>query len=203
MLNTGEILPLGHGQDSRGFNETNENVGACGGAVLYDTQMIKDMGFFDPFFDTGYEDAEYGLRAKLLGYKCLYVPEAVIYHKVSQSIKKIMNDKYLQRVQINIFYTFFKLMPRSFLWRNTPVVIVKYLLWFVTGFLAFQWHLLGLHIKTVSQFVSRDLNVALKSRKVFLAKHNLSSSYPERFVDPTVFFLKSDFTRMLARLKSL
>ena len=46
MLNTGEILPYGHRQEKEKFTDVIENVGACGGAVLYRTSMLKEIGFF-------------------------------------------------------------------------------------------------------------------------------------------------------------
>jgi GT2 family glycosyltransferase len=48
--------------------------------------MLSDIGFFDEDFFLLYEDVDLSFRAQLKGYKCLYVPEAVVYHKASSSI---------------------------------------------------------------------------------------------------------------------
>ena len=201
MLNTGEILPRGHGQKISSFDIPEENIGACGGAVLYRTKMIQEIGFFDPFFDTGYEDAEFGLRAKLVGYKCYFEPEAIIYHKISQSIKKIMDDRYLQRVQINIFYTFFKLMPKSFIVVNLPIIILKYLAWVLIGIFALQFKLIVLHGHTVWRFFKNDLKVVIKERKLFFENNKLIPAYQRTLKSPALFFLGPDIYRVSLRLK--
>jgi GT2 family glycosyltransferase len=126
MLNTAEIIPLGHGDPVGFHDERMDTMGACAGAALYRTAMLRDIGLFDPFFDTGYEDAELGARAVFLGYRSVYEPTAVVYHKVSQSVRKVMGYGYLLRIQVNIFYTYFKLMPRLALVLNLPSLVFKY-----------------------------------------------------------------------------
>jgi len=63
--------------------------GACAGAALYRKTMIDKIGLFDDDFFLIFEDADLNFRAQLTGWKCLYVPEAKVQHKVSASIKKI------------------------------------------------------------------------------------------------------------------
>ncbi|MBE0558465.1 MAG: glycosyltransferase family 2 protein, partial [Proteobacteria bacterium] len=60
--------------------------GACAGAGVYRTAMLRDIGFFDEDFFLLYEDVDLSFRAQLKGYKCIYVPEALVYHKGSASI---------------------------------------------------------------------------------------------------------------------
>ena len=89
LLNTGEVMPIGAGEPAARYTTCRENWGVSAGACLYSTRMLENIGLFDPYFQTGYEDAELGVRAKILGYKCVFEPTAVVYHKVSQSVKKI------------------------------------------------------------------------------------------------------------------
>jgi len=201
MLNTGEILPLGHGRPINNYNEMFENIGACGGAVLYRTQMIKEIGFFDPYFNTGYEDAEFGLRAHLLGYKCIFCPSAIVYHKVSRSIKKIRDNSYLQKIQRNIFYTYVKLMPKKFLLFNSVFLLLKYLIWFVFGFLTLQWKLIKLHGSALLSFIRSDLSKALESRRDFYTTNGKKIRYSNSLNGPTKFFAVTDFKRILFKLR--
>jgi GT2 family glycosyltransferase len=60
--------------------------GACAAAALYRMAMLRDIGFFDEDYFLLYEDVDLSFRAQLKGYKCLYVPEALVYHKGSSSI---------------------------------------------------------------------------------------------------------------------
>ena len=59
-----------------------ETVSAVSGAAFVIKHDVLDqIGGFDEDFFTYYEDTDLSLRAMLAGYKCLYVPEAVVYHK--------------------------------------------------------------------------------------------------------------------------
>ena len=126
MLNTAEIIPLASGEPIDDWTSPRKNVGPCAGAALYRAAMMKDIGLFDEFFETGYEDAEYGLRACTLGYTSYFAPQAIVYHKVSASINKVINYEYKLKVQENIFYTYYKLMPRPLRWLNFPSFVFKY-----------------------------------------------------------------------------
>jgi len=76
----------------RGWNEPDDGrydrieyvFGASAAAALYRREMIDDVacadGFFDPDFFVYREDADVAWRAQWLGWKCLYVPQAVGYH---------------------------------------------------------------------------------------------------------------------------
>ncbi len=72
---------IGHGQTDVGqFNRQRYVLGACGGAVLYRKAMLLDIGLFDEDFFAYLEDVDLALRAQSAGYKCLYIPDAIMYH---------------------------------------------------------------------------------------------------------------------------
>lgn len=58
--------------------------GATAAAACYRREMIEDISisneFFDPDFFTYREDADVAWRAQLLGWKCIYLPNACGYH---------------------------------------------------------------------------------------------------------------------------
>jgi GT2 family glycosyltransferase len=76
----------GRGEPAGRYNRREWVFGACGGASIYRTRMLTDIGFFDPNFFIINEDVDLSFRAQLMGYRCLYVPEAVVYHRASRSI---------------------------------------------------------------------------------------------------------------------
>jgi GT2 family glycosyltransferase len=53
----------------------------CGG--MYRKTVFEEIGVFDEDFFAYADDVEIGIRARLAGWKGLYVPRAVIYHKNS------------------------------------------------------------------------------------------------------------------------
>lgn len=72
---------LGHGEKDRGQHDEGGPVfGACAAAALYRRGMLEDVGPFDEDFFAYCEDADLSFRAQLAGYRCRYVPEAVVYH---------------------------------------------------------------------------------------------------------------------------
>jgi len=52
-----------------------------GGASLYKTEMLRNIGIFDDDFFAYYEDVDISFRAQLAGWKVLYTSSAVAYHK--------------------------------------------------------------------------------------------------------------------------
>ena len=65
--------------------ETSEKVptevfGASAGAALMRRAMLEDIGGFDGSFFVFLEDADVAWRARMRGWRCLYVPSAVVLH---------------------------------------------------------------------------------------------------------------------------
>lgn len=145
-LNTGEVLPRGARELADRFDQESEVEGVCGGACLISTAMLKDIGLFDDFFDTGYEDAEFGLRALLSGHRMIYAPKARVSHKIGASIDKIRDLGYAVRLQVNINYTYLKLTPWPVLVMNAPWVITKTMILLTAPILFFRWRLWKVHV---------------------------------------------------------
>lgn len=59
---------------------------ACAAAAVYRRDMIDEIGFFDEDFFLILEDSDLSFRARLQGWKCLFVADAVAYHQVSSTI---------------------------------------------------------------------------------------------------------------------
>ena len=76
----------GEGKAPVHFDKREHVFGACAGAALYRREMLDDIGFFDEDFFLIYEDTDLNFRAQLAGWKVMYVPTAVVHHKVRSSI---------------------------------------------------------------------------------------------------------------------
>ena len=57
-----------------------EVFGACAGAALYRRAMLDDIGLLDEDFFAYLEDVDLSWRAQWAGWKCMYVPDAVVRH---------------------------------------------------------------------------------------------------------------------------
>jgi GT2 family glycosyltransferase len=70
--------------DDGRFGKMEYVFGASAAAGFYRREMIEDVSingeFFDPDFFAYREDADVAWRAQLLGWKCLYTPDARAYH---------------------------------------------------------------------------------------------------------------------------
>jgi GT2 family glycosyltransferase len=50
--------------------------------------MLDEIGLFDEDFFANCEDGDLSFRAQLAGYRCLYVPESVVFHMGSATFGK-------------------------------------------------------------------------------------------------------------------
>jgi len=78
---SGAAWDRGMFEPDRGQYEFVEEVfGACAGAALYRREMMDEIGLFDEDFFLYLEDVDLAFRARLAGWKCLYVPGARVIH---------------------------------------------------------------------------------------------------------------------------
>ena len=67
----------------RGAYPTEEIFFPQGCGAMYRKSLFDGIGLFDEDFFAYADDSDIGIRARLAGWKCLFVPDAVIYHKSS------------------------------------------------------------------------------------------------------------------------
>jgi len=111
--------------------------------------MFDDIGLFDEDFFLLYEDVDLSFRAQLRGYKCLYVPNAVVYHKASSSIgdDSAISVYYSHR---NLEWVYIHNMPGRFIKKtllNHLIYNFAALLFFIAkgraaDFIRAKWHAL-------------------------------------------------------------
>lgn len=105
----------GRGETDEGqYDEVEEVAFPSGCAALYRKEMLEQIGLFDATFFIYVEDSDLGMRGRLAGWKCLYVPKAVVYHKYSATMGGYSSRKAL-------------LIERNRLWfvvKNLPFTMV-------------------------------------------------------------------------------
>jgi GT2 family glycosyltransferase len=65
------------------FDRKEEILWPDGCAALFHREVIEETGGFDKSFFAFGDDADLGMRARLLGWKALYIPTAVVHHRHS------------------------------------------------------------------------------------------------------------------------
>ena len=71
-----------------------EVFGACGGAVLYRRAMLDEIGGLDSRIFLYLDDVDVAWRARMAGWRTLYVPEAVVWHHHSATTRHGSAFKY-------------------------------------------------------------------------------------------------------------
>ena len=63
-----------------------EVFGVCGAACLMPKAVFDELGGFDEDFFASHEDVDLSYRARLRGYRCRYVPDAIVRHHGSATL---------------------------------------------------------------------------------------------------------------------
>ncbi|WP_174591717.1 glycosyltransferase family 2 protein [Methanocella conradii] len=112
---SGESWDRGMFEPDRGQYDSIEEVfGPCAGAALYRRTMLDEVGLFDESFFAYMEDVDLAFRARLKGWKCLYVPDAVVYHHHGGTAG-YMSDLSVYYGNRNIIWNFIKNYPAPLL----------------------------------------------------------------------------------------
>jgi hypothetical protein len=73
-------------KDAPRYNHIRELTYATGCALMVKRAVFTHIGGFDPVFINYQEDYDFCYRARQAGYRLLYVPQAIVMHKVSRSL---------------------------------------------------------------------------------------------------------------------
>lgn len=118
--------PRGRGEvDSSQYDETNEVFGASGGASLYRSTMLEQIGLFDEDFFAYYEDVDISFRAQLAGWKVRYQPKSEAYHQIGGTSSKISGFTTYQFMK-NIPFVYWKNVPFRLAVPMFPKVFIAY-----------------------------------------------------------------------------
>ncbi len=113
-----------------------ETFSACAAAALYPRQAFLEAGGFDEDYFAYQEDVDLGFRLRLRGLRCVFVPQAVVYHIGSASYGRA-SDFAIYHGHRNLAWTFIKNMPGILVWLLLPLHILAsliFLVWFtLTG----------------------------------------------------------------------
>jgi GT2 family glycosyltransferase len=180
--NAGAGILRGRGSKATDYGQSQYIFGACAAAAMYRKAMIDQVGFLDPEFFLIYEDVDLSFRAQLSGYQCLYVPSAMVYHKVSSSIIRDspVSVYYGHR---NLEWVYFQNMPSRLLlrslWSHAAYDLAAF--FYFTGkgltkpFLRAKWHAI------------RSFKRIMKNRKQIQSKKRVVDAYLWRLMEKERF----------------
>lgn len=134
----GWAVARGKGKQTKDFEKERWVFSCCGGAAIYRTDVIREIGDFDENHFAYLEDVDIGYRARLFGYENRYIPEAKVYHVGSATTGTRYNEKKVFLAARNSMYLIYKNMPCLQRILNLPFillgVLVKLLFFMKKGF---------------------------------------------------------------------
>jgi GT2 family glycosyltransferase len=115
----GQNRGRGTGELDQGqYDRIEEVLWPDGCAAMYRRAMLDQIGGFDEDFFAYADDAELGLRARIAGWKCLYIPRAVVRHHRGATLG-LRSSRRLELIERNRVLLAVKLFPWSLLCLNT------------------------------------------------------------------------------------
>lgn len=109
------------------YNKPRQIFSACGGACIYRRKTLEEIGLLDGNHFAYLEDVDIGYRARIHGYRNLYVPEAVVRHAGSGVSGSRHNAFKVKLSAKNNIYLVCKNMPPVQILINLPFLIAGYL----------------------------------------------------------------------------
>lgn len=102
---------------------------------LLPTKIVRDVGLYCNYFWFNHEQADYALRAKKMGYKLLYTPNAKLWHMESYSVGKTSPKRQYWEVKSQLvfkwlhhsykeFYVFY-LVKWLVVWKRFLILILS------------------------------------------------------------------------------
>lgn len=105
----------------------------CAAAAMYRTEVMKAAGGFDADFFCYLEDVDLGFRLRLMGHRCLQVPQSLVYHMGSAVTGGQRGDFAVYYGHRNLVWVYFKNMPSYLFWLFLPAHVFINLISLVIG----------------------------------------------------------------------
>lgn len=121
----GSSKQRGHGCPPCDYDRASDVLLPSGSAALYRREMLDDTGGFADEFFLYCEDTDLGLRARRRGWRCRYVPDAIVYHAYSRSAGRASELKALL-VERNRLFLLVRNFPKRMLIAAPFMSLVRY-----------------------------------------------------------------------------
>ncbi len=121
----GQNWGRGHGESDIGqYEEVEETLWPDGCAAMYRRSMLREIGGFDEDLFAYGDDAELGLRARIAGWGCLYIPTAVVRHHRGSTLGRL-SARRVELIERNRVLLALKHFPWSLLCLNGAYFIAR------------------------------------------------------------------------------
>jgi GT2 family glycosyltransferase len=111
-------------------HQVEEIFGPCAAAAMYLRKNFLKVGGFAEYYFSYHEDVDLSFRLRLAGYRCLYIPDAVVKH-IGSATTGVQSDFAVYYGHRNLVWSFFQNMPTRLLWKYLLAHIVANLIYLV------------------------------------------------------------------------
>lgn len=122
----GWAFALGKGRNRKCYDKECNVFSACAGAAIYRRAVFETIGYFDEFHFAYLEDVDVGYRARIMGYRNIYTPHAVVYHVGSAFSGSRYNSFKIRLAARNSWYVIYKNMPFWQIVINLPFLLLGF-----------------------------------------------------------------------------
>ena len=183
-------------KDSYVISKERYVFGACAGAAVYRKQLFVDAGFFDEDFFIFSEDVDMNFRAQLMGFKCLYVPKAIVYHHVRSTAKQDSNLS-LYFGYKNATTTLIKNMPGPLLLIYSVDILLYYL--FIFLIYGYKRQLMPVLKGQIHAFV--NLPITFRKRREIQKQRKVSTTYINSIIDRNWIKIMLNLSSLMKKFK--
>lgn len=121
----GQNRGRGAGERDEGqYDQVEEVLWPDGCAAMYRRAMIERIGGFDEEFFAYADDADLGMRARLAGWGCLYMPGAKVWHHRGSTLGKYSPAR-IELIERNRILLVFKHFPWSLICLNGMFYLLR------------------------------------------------------------------------------
>ena len=145
FLTSGFLYHFGREKDHRQpiYNQPMEIFSAKGACILFKKEVLEKTGLFDKDYFAYFEETDLCQRIWLAGYKVVYTPQAVVYHKGGGASGQMISS-YIQFHSFkNRLCTFIKNLSFTNLLKTLPLTLFIYqcasILYLLTGKFGNAW----------------------------------------------------------------
>ncbi len=155
-------------RDNNLHNEIEEISYASGTCMFLSRDIIDKIGYFDQNFFAYHEELDFGWRARLFGYRSLYVPQTIIHHYGSAGWG--WSGKKFYFLERNRWFVILKNYSIKTIAKLFPSLLLLEII--MLGFFAKK----GILLKKIRSYGSiiRSINMIRKERKIIQEKRIIS-----------------------------
>jgi GT2 family glycosyltransferase len=181
MLMAGGGYRLGHlDADTGQFDRAMPVLAGCGAAVLYRREAFINSGGLDLEFFAYLDDLDLALRAQLLGFGGLYMPDATAYHIGSATLGDTLHPRVIEYLTRNQIFLLLKDYPQPVLFRLLPRIVVYQGMWLL---FALRKRALGAYFRGLVGGLSGSGSMRAKHRDLLATRRVSDAEFLKRLRD--------------------